>query len=148
MTAINQDAISGIERIIKGFLSDGEYYKALNAYASTAADYAASAREGNPYQPKFLENFKWGTAIVISIITGVILAIIITLSMKGKHKSVKFKSNASDYMVPGTLDITLSNDYYLYSHTTRIKINNDSNSGGGSHVSSSGATHGGGGGRF
>ena len=61
---------------------------------------------------------------------------------------------AGDYAVPGSFQLTLQRDIYLYSRTTRVKRqttqNGDSFHGGGSstHRSSSGSSHGGSHGKF
>ena len=52
---------------------------------------------------------------------------------------------AANYVKPGSKQLTMSRDIFLYSHITKTeKPKNNS----GSHNSSSGRTHGGGGGSF
>ena len=65
-------------------------------------------------------------------------------------KTVRMKPDAADYMVNGSLQITRSNDVFLYHQVTKTAKPKDDDSGGGSsvHTSSSGETHGGSGGSF
>ena len=89
--------------------------------------------------------------IIISVIAGLIIAFIITFAMKSKLKTVRSKYNASDYTVPGSMNITNSSDMYLYRTVSKVKI--EKNDGGGSsssssHTSSSGRSHGGSSGSF
>ena len=78
----------------------------------------------------------------ISLVIGFVIAIIVVLVMKGKLKSVRMKDNATDYTVPGSMNITDGHELYLYSTVVATpKPRNDSSSGSG------GSSHGGGGGR-
>ena len=99
------------------------------------ADYAATGKE-------YKAPFEWGKAILISLVIGFVIAIIVVLVMKGKLKSVRMKDNATDYTVPGSMNITDGHELYLYSTVVATpKPRNDSSSGSG------GSSHGGGGGR-
>ena len=88
--------------------------------------------------------------IPISIIVGVVLALIIVGVMKGKLKTVRSQAAANSYMKKDSLNIETSQDLFLYSTVSRTKIEREESSDGGSstHTSSSGSTHGGGGGKF
>ena len=81
-----------------------------------------------------------------------LLALIVTGSMKSKLKSVHRKRSASEYMKRDSLNMVDASEIYLYSNVTRTYIDRDRDShsggGGGVHISSSGTTHGGGGGHF
>ena len=72
--------------------------------------------------------------------------------MKRKLHTVNMQAAANNYLKNGSLNITESNDIFLYSNVTKTAKpqDNDSNSGSGSstHESSSGNTYGGGGGTF
>ena len=86
---------------------------------------------------------------VIATLIGTVIGAISTFTMKGKLKSVTRKSQASDYVVPGSFELRDSRDLCLYSNVTRTaKPQNDSRGGGGGgagfHISSSGVSHGGG----
>ena len=77
------------------------------------------------------------------------IALIITGIMRGQMKTVRMKPDAADYMVDGSLQITRSNDIFLYHQVTKTAKPKDDDSGGSSvHTSSSGETHGGSGGSF
>ena len=76
-----------------------------------------------------------------------IAAFFATGSMKKKLKSVVQKAQANDYVTPGSLQITQSRDFHLYTRLDR-REKAQSGSGSSTHTSSSGTTHGGGGGKF
>ena len=106
-----------------------------DACGTLLADYAATGKE-------YKAPFEWGKAILISLVIGFVIAIIVVLVMKGKLKSVRMKDNATDYTVPGSMNITDGHELYLYSTVVATpKPRNDSSSGSGS------SSHGGGGGR-
>lgn len=91
-------------------------------------------------------DFPFGKFILISLVIGLVVAFIVTASMKKKLKTVSFKAGASDYMKPGTLNVTSANDVFLYTNVVkREKPKSDSSSGSSSSSSSSGRSHGGGG---
>ena len=79
---------------------------------------------------------------------GLFIALIAVSSMKAKLKSVRFQPAASNYLKPGSLNVTLSQESFLYNTVNRTARPKESSSGGGSHTSSGGVSHGGGGGHF
>ena len=89
---------------------------------------------------------------VIGILSGLIVALIYILVLRGQLKSVAPNESAADYVVKGSLHVTNSREFFLY-HTLHRTVRAESSSSGGgggssTHRSSSGATHGGGGGKF
>lgn len=86
--------------------------------------------------------------LAIAAVAGFIIASIITKSMKAKLTSVRMKASASEYVIPGSLALTASNDAFLYRNVSRTARPKESSSSGGSHTSSSGSSHGGGGRSF
>jgi uncharacterized protein len=65
---------------------------------------------------------------------------------KGQLKSVALQKRATDYMKPGSLNITDSRDFFLYRHIDRREKADKSDSD--THKSSSGGTYGGSGRKF
>ncbi len=90
-----------------------------------------------------------------SIVIGMVISFLIMLGFRSQLKSVRRKSVADDYKVPGSMVITAQSDMFLYHHVTRTPRQTQNNSrpgggvgGGGVRVGSSGRSHGGGGGKF
>lgn len=146
---------AGIEYISEQFLSDlsdGAYADAFICYAKLCDKFITQARTGQPYDtgnfPK--EPFPVLLSVCIALLIGFIFAIIIVLIMAGKLKSVRFQQAASEYVKSGSMNVTRSREFFLYSHMNRRlrPKDNDSNGGSVTHSSSSGTTHGGGGGKF
>lgn len=175
-----------IENAFIDDLSSGNYTDAFNAFCKKCEsifidyeDYKENYNGENVYYPdnnyndenvyfpddeysadpesSFSEIFslKWlGTSLII----GLVIAFIYTMYLKSQLKTVRRKPSASDYVVPGSMQLTQQRDIYLYANlkkTPKPKNNSSSRSGGSSfgggsstHVSSSGRTHGGSRGRF
>ena len=81
-------------------------------------------------------SFKWFSALIISLIIGFVIAFIVTSSMKSKLKSVKRQLAANEYTKNGSMNVSESRDFYLYS--TMTKVARPKNNSSRTHTSSSG----------
>lgn len=113
-------------------LKEGDFAAAFETYIEACVQYAD-------------DSFNVGGALIVALIIGSVVALIVTMIWRSQLKSVRFKAAASDYLKPGSLNITGSQDLYLYSNVSKVKRQQTSS---GSHSSSSGRSHSGGGGRF
>lgn len=154
---------AGLEYIfdnITDYASAGDYASVIEKYADYTDEFIAQNNTGKPYDYDYLPGqeteeggalagFDWGKAALIAIVAGVLIALLITLIMKGSHKSVSMKYEAADYIVPGSMNLTKSLDQFLYVHIDRTPIpkNNDNGRprGGSSVHMTNGVMHGGGG---
>lgn len=169
ITAITDYGIDYIENAVVPYLSDGDYYQAVKMFASSACELVQQARNGNVYDNYSYgeedvyvngdgavssRSFNWGSHIFAALVIGIIVGLVVASVMKGNLKSVAMQRSAGNYVVPGSLNLTSSNDVFLYANVAAVPKPKDpppqSHSGGGSsvHMSSSGHSHGGGGGKF
>ena len=175
ITALTDYGIYSIGDEILYDLQNADYYSAFSLYADLVDEYVTDAKYGEAYDvdtdPDFDDDYydtdyyetyhyenRHSTAkgILISAMIALIIAIIVTAIAAGSYKPVKFRKNASNYLVNGSFRLFDSRDNFKYHHVTKTRINDDSSSshGGGhsggssTHTSSSGTTHGGGGGKF
>ena len=159
--AIQAFTDSGIQYIgnqIKDDLSNKNYYAAAEYYAQICDEFITKAKNGNAYDENLgaVDNTSTGSVtpppmwILISIGAGLLVALIAVGSMKRKLKTVRRQAAASNYLKNGSLNITESNDIFLYSNVSRTAKPKDNDNDGGSstHTSDSGNTYGGGGGTF
>ncbi|MBQ9815264.1 MAG: TPM domain-containing protein [Lachnospiraceae bacterium] len=129
---------------IMDYASASDYTSVIETFADDADEFMAQYNTGRPYDTDFLpgqdtkqanalDGFDWGKAALIAIVIGLLIALIITLVMRSTHKSVSYKTEAHDYMVPGSMVLTNSSDQFLYVHIDRTPIpkSNDSNNRGG-----------------
>lgn len=146
------------------YLSDGDWSGAaisfaddcgpcLSAYEPDDGNYSDDTDNTDndyDYTPSVMYfNSVW---LIGSLLVGLIVALIVTLSMKRGMKSVSMKSSAADYLRSGSFTPGRSEDLFLY-HTVSVtaKPKDDDNDRGGfssTHVSSGGSTHGGRSGSF
>ena len=152
ITAITDAGIEYISEKFLSDLSDGDYADAFTTYAELCDDFFTQARSGQPYDTGHMpkQPFNIARNLLIALIVGFVIALIATGVMKGKLKTVRFQSAASNYVKANSMNVTESRDMFLYTHVDRRAKpkDTDSSSGSSTHTSSSGSTHGGGGGKF
>ena len=128
---------------LAALMDDGKWYEAGILFADICEKYAQAAEDGNPIdKPK---EKKVALSIIVIIAAALVCAFLAVSVVKGKCKPVRFKSNATDYLVGGSLNVTGAYDNFRTTSVTRTPIQSNSSRGGSStHTSSSGRTHGGG----
>ena len=133
--AISVRVIDTIGEAIVSDLSDGNYARAFGTFGEECAWYLNGYVNGFPFNaPK-----KLGIAAVVGLVIGLITVLI----LKGQLKSVRSQDRANAYIKPGSMELTVRRDLYLYRNVTRREKPKNNSSGGGG-----GRSHGGGGGRF
>lgn len=133
----NDSAIGSIGTNIRNHIDSGNYYDAFNSFAADCEHYMDIAVNGAP--------FNFGLTAVVSVIIGLIGAFAVGGKFKGQLKTVSSKAEAASYIKKGSLNITNSNDFFLYCNVTRTEKKQESSDDTTTHTSSSGTTHGGGG---
>jgi len=144
---------AGIEYIGEQILPDlsgGWYADAFTTFARLCEEFVVQARAGDPYDVHNLpkEPLDPGMIAVVSLAVGLICALIYTGKLKGDLKSVRRQVAARDYVRKGSLQMSRTQDLYLYRNVRRVARQTSSSGGSSTHTSSSGRSHGGGGGRF
>lgn len=108
---------------VKGSAVNGKYKSACESFVSLCDEIITDA-----------SSFDLGKNLVISIIVGVVAALITVLGMIAKLKTVGKKTNASDYVRQGSMVINERRDIFLYRTVRRIpKPKNTSSGKGGGH---------------
>ena len=171
ITAITDYGVEVLEyEAIRPYFGNDDWAGGYNKYADMIEEYIVEARSGKAYDidNKYVSssgttydfsssNYSDGddkeektSAFIISLIVSLIIAFVIVKMVKGNYKPVRFRANAEEYLVDGSLNVTGQYDRFLYSNVSKTEIQTSSSGGGGSstHTSSSGSSHGGGGGKF
>ena len=127
---------------VKPYLSDGDYNEAFQMFAMECDDFIMQADEAEPYDV--------GANLLIALAVGLVAGVLITGNMRRKLKTVRKQDRAASYVRQGSMNVTRSNDFYIYSTVSKsAKPKNEDNNGGSStHTSSSGDTFGGSSGKF
>ena len=140
------------------YLSDGDYAAAFERFAELCDRIITSGGVDDAYDYDDDDNGDFTIPserlspvwILVSIVAGILIAVLIVGIMRSKLKTVRFQAAASNYVKHGSMQITDRSDLFLYrtmSRTPRPK-SNDNSSSGGIHMSSSGTMHGGSSGKF
>lgn len=124
-------------------LSDSEFAEAFRLFGTLCDDFITQARTGDPYDDHNLPQEPYPVLmwVGISLVVGLVVALIVTAIMRSKLKSVRYKNQAMDYVRPGSMQVTESRDIFLYRNVTRRPRPKPSSSGGG-RSSSGGGTSG------
>lgn len=149
--AVSNSKSDAIGDGILEYLSSGDYESAFIEFADRCNSYIVSYRNGDTDTDYSYEKEQLSLlAIPVSLVIGLIVALIVVAVMKGKLKSVKFQTAADNYIKEGSMNITESRDLFLYRTVSRVAKpkDDDSSSDGGFHSSSSGTSHGGSSGHF
>lgn len=133
-----------MQDIIAPMLTDGDYAYAAERFIDLCDDYCRQAEEGSPYDNGNMPNDEFDSfgALLISLLLGLIAALLTTTIMKGQLNNVHAKVAATDYVKPGSLQVTEARDLFLYRNVTRT-VRAKESSGSSTHSSSSGSSHGG-----
>lgn len=149
ITAFTDAGIQYIGEQMKDDLSAGNYAAAFQTYIEKCDEFITQARTDKPFDKSSLPRKPMSAIwIPISLIAGIVLAVIMVGGMKAELKTVRFQPEAKNYIRDGSLNITQSRDLFLYRTVDRTEKSKDEDSGSSTHTSSSGTTHGGGGGKF
>lgn len=153
----DSDIDSMLDYFINEFVDNG-FYAAVNDFIENLDIFSSIEYVGTDEEYESDENntvhWVW---IPLSLLIGFVIAFFIMKAVASSLKSVKKQVNASDYVRSGSMNITGSQDRFLYKHVTKTakpKETSSSSSGGSSgggsstHTSSSGSSHGGGGRSF
>ena len=67
------------------------------------------------------EAFDVRSSLLVALIVGAVIALIVVLYLRSQLKSVHFQDQAGDYVVPNSLNVTRSQDVFLYQTVTRVE---------------------------
>ncbi|HAY19229.1 MAG TPA: hypothetical protein DCY17_00020 [Clostridiales bacterium] len=152
ITVFTDAGIQYIGEELTGELKSADYAGAFFKFADLCDKFTEQAVNDRPYDVSNLPIKPLSFIFIpISLGIGLVIALIAVAVMKSKLKTVRYKSEANSYVRPGSMNITVSRDLFLYrtvSVSPLPKNNGGSDGGSSTHTSSSGATHGGGGGSF
>jgi len=122
--AIDSGDIDNIGDAIVSNLSDGDYAEAFDEFVDQCAYYLDGYLNGFP--------FNFGKNLLVALIVGVVAGIAVAVILKRQLKSVRQQKQANVYIKPGSMQVTVSRDLFLYRHVSRTKKASSNSSGSGS----------------
>ena len=126
--AIDTGDIDTIGSAIVPDLSDGNYASAFDTFADKCEYYLNGHLNGFP--------FNFGKNLLICLVIGIVAGVIVAFALKGQLKSVRKQNQANVYVKPGSMQVNVHRDLFLYRNVTRTKKASSSSSGGSSGGSS------------
>ena len=130
--AITSSYIDAIGDAIVSDLSDGNYADAFDEFADQCDYYLGGFINGFP--------FNFGKNLLTSLVIGIIAGVVVAFVLKGQLKTVRKQNQANVYVKPGSMQVTVHNDFFLYRDVTRTKKESSNSSSGGSSRSSGGGS--------
>lgn len=126
--AIEGDEMDNIEEAIVSDLSSGNYADAFDEFIDECSYYLNGHLNGFP--------FDFGKNILIALAIGILAGVIVAFILKGQLKSVRKQNQANVYVKQGSMQITNSNDFFLYRTVDRREKESSSSNSSGSSGSS------------
>lgn len=114
-------------------LSAGNYADAFRTFGEECAYYLDGYLNGYP--------FPAGSCLLVSVGIGVVAALIVLLVMRSQLKSVRRQNRAGNYVRPGSMNLRVRQDIYLYRTVSRRRRETGNSS---SRPSGAGRSRGGG----
>lgn len=136
------------EEKLVDYLRDGDYEECFLEYAELCEKFFEAYDKGNPYSAThpFVTAGMIIKSVLIGAIFGLILALVVTSSLKRQLRSVDNQRTANNFVRRGSFNLQTTKDLFLYKNVTKTR--RQSSSSGGRSGGSRGGSRGGGGGRF
>lgn len=151
----SDEEIEGMNSTVQVYLSDADYGNGVMAWLGDVA-YELEYDDGSGYIIEEINSNPFAAAAVVipkALLGGLIIATILIIVLIKMCRTAVPPTLANEYLKKDTVQIRNSEDRFLRTHTSSVKVVSESSGGshgGGSssHRSSSGRSHGGGGGKF
>ena len=134
--AFTDYGIQTLGELLLPYLGDGNYYLAFQVYSNALPQYLDAFEEGTPvdgyadYSGDYCHGVQeevvyyeentipiiFSSSLCFGVIAGLITIIVMRLSMNTRRR----KTNAQDYLVPGSYDLHTKEDTFLYSKTSKV----------------------------
>lgn len=132
--AITTSTIDSIGDAIVSDLTDGNYYRAFSEFADQCEYYLNGHINGFPFDVE--------GSLIVSLGIGMITGLIVSMILKGQLKTVRKQEQANVYTKPGSMQVTIEKDRFLYRSVSKTAKESKSSS------SDSGSSRNTGGGSF
>ena len=143
--AFTQGGRDRLEDRVLPYLRDNDYYGGFNEYLNVCQEFLEAASEGTPIgEGETSRNDAEGGVSILFFLPGLFFAGVTAVVLIAPMHSAGVKTQADDYIVPGSMRLTRQSDHFLrrtVSRTPRQKESDHSSGGSGSvsHSYSSGS---------
>lgn len=144
-TVFNKNGLDYIEGKILPSLKEGDYYTAMKLFAEHCEELLKMAEQGKPFNEKQQSAGYIFCVVGCALVVPLLVAYFMTKKKTKQMKTAVENDYAANYMKPGSMNLSMSRDIFMYSTVTKTEKAKSSSGG---HTSSSGEHHGGKGGSF
>lgn len=144
-TIFNDNGLAYLESKILPSLQEDDYYTAMKLYGEHCEELLEMAAQGTPFNEKQLSTGYICGVVLGALLLPLLLAYVMTNKKTKQMKTAVENNYAANYMKPGSMNLSMSRDIFMYSTVTKTEKAKPSSGG---HTSSSGEHHGGRGGSF
>ena len=125
------------------YFGQGQWYQGFSAYLTRVKLLLQAAEQGNPVDVNSgrIKEHNLPFSLAVSLVFGLIVALISCLTMKKGMKSVHAARIASNFIARDGIKIPVQKDIFTHNTVVRQVIQNSSSSGGGTRINSSGSSH-------
>lgn len=128
------------------YLKDSDYYGAFNEYLNVCQEYLAAALEGSPVGGN--ESSSKAGFSILFFLPGLFAAGVTAVVLVAPMHSAGIKTQADDYIVPGSMRLTRQSDHFLRRTVSRTPRQKEQDHSGSSGHSGESVTRSGRGGKF
>ena len=111
----NKNGLIYLESKVLPYLEDDNYYKAFSAYIETADELLSMAKDGTPYNEKNLSTKYIVGVVLVRLLAPILFGFILVKKKLKKMKTAVENDYAANYVKPGSMNISVSRDLFLYS---------------------------------
>lgn len=144
--AFTESGQAQLEDQVFPYLKDGDYYGAFNEYLNVCQEYLAAASEETPVGGS--ESGPKAGFSVLFFLPGLFLAGVTAVVLVAPMHSAGIKTQADDYIVPGSMRLTRQSDHFLRRTVSRMPRQKEQDHSGSSGHSGGSVTRSGRGGKF
>lgn len=120
-TYFNANGLSYLEKKVVPLLSDDDYYEAFEKYMDTATELVEMGQAGTPFnQKQYSTSYLFGV-IAAAIFLPLLIAFILMQMKLRKMKTAVSNNYAENYIKPGSMQVEVSRDLFLYSNITKTE---------------------------
>jgi len=138
--AFSDRELDALGDMMVSYFSDGDYYQGFRVFLTSLPDFAHAELSGATRSA--------GSIIVISLLIGLVAALIAIFIMRSAMNSKRSQNSAGKYLQNNSFRLHINQDIFLYSRVHKTQRQQQSSTGSKVHTSSSGRSHGGRGGKF
>jgi len=125
----NSNGLRYLDEEVVHYFSDDNYYEGFDTFIDRSDELLRMAMEGNPYNVEKV-NVKYVAGVIgAAVIIPLVIALVMMFVKLKKMKTAVANDYAANYVKPGSMNLSVSRDLFLFSTITKTKKVNANSSG-------------------